>query len=28
MDRESCVEAVRGCRAAYYLIHSMNPQLQ
>lgn len=25
-DRESCVEAVRGCRAAYYLIHSMNPQ--
>jgi len=26
MDRESCVEAVRGCRAAYYLIHSMSPQ--
>lgn len=26
MDRESFVEAARGCRAAYYLIHSMNPQ--
>jgi uncharacterized protein YbjT (DUF2867 family) len=26
MDRESCVEALRGCRAAYYLIHSMNPE--
>jgi uncharacterized protein YbjT (DUF2867 family) len=26
MDRESCVEAIRGCRAAYYLIHSMSPQ--
>lgn len=26
MERESCVEAARGCRAAYYLIHSMSPQ--
>jgi uncharacterized protein YbjT (DUF2867 family) len=26
MNRESFVEAARGCRAAYYLIHSMNPQ--
>jgi len=26
MDRESCVEALRGCRVAYYLIHSMSPQ--
>jgi uncharacterized protein YbjT (DUF2867 family) len=26
LDRESFAEAVRGCRAAYYLIHSMNPQ--
>lgn len=26
LNRDSFVEAAHGCRAAYYLIHSMNPQ--
>lgn len=26
LERQSCLNAVRGCRAAYYLIHSMNYQ--
>jgi uncharacterized protein YbjT (DUF2867 family) len=26
MNRDSFIEAAHGCRAAYYLIHSMNPQ--
>ena len=26
LDRASLLEAVKGCQAAYYLIHSMNPK--
>ncbi len=26
MNRQSCIDAVSGCRAAYYLIHSMSPR--